>query len=67
MKSRPRSETNLLDPFQASSDQLLKLRHPLTILAKKIHWNRFDVALTECYCPATGAPPKDIQLLVGLN
>ena len=36
------------------------------MLAKKIDWKRFDVALADCYCPDTGAPAKAIRLLVGL-
>ena len=34
------------------------------MLARKIDWQRCDVA---CYCPDTGAPGKDIRLLVGLH
>ena len=67
MKPKPRSEASQLDLFQAQLDQLLNLDHPLCVLAGKIDWNRFDVAFADCYCPETGAPGKDIRLLVGLH
>jgi IS5 family transposase len=67
MKPKPRSEASQLDLFQAQLDQLLNLTHPLCVLAGKIDWNRFDVAFADCYCPETGAPGKDIRLLVGLH
>ena len=67
MKPKPRSETSQLDLFQARFDQLLNLSHPLCVLARKIDWQRFDVAFAGCYCPDTGAPGKDIRLLVGLH
>jgi IS5 family transposase len=65
MKPKARSEASQLDLFQSSFDQLLNLSHPLCILARKIDWSRFDVAFADCYCPDTGAPGKDIRLLVG--
>jgi IS5 family transposase len=60
MKPRPRSETSQFD-------QLLNLSHPLCLLARKIDWQRFDVAFAGCYCPDIRAPGKDIRLLVGLH
>ena len=67
MKPKPRPESSQLELFQAQFDQLLNLNHPLCILARKIDWNRFDLALADCYSPETGAPGKDIRLLVGLH
>ncbi|HIE97852.1 MAG TPA: hypothetical protein EYG03_26200 [Planctomycetes bacterium] len=58
MKPKPRSETSQLDLFLAQFDQLLNLSHPLCVLARKIDWQRFDVAFAGCYCPDTGAPGK---------
>ena len=37
------------------------------MLARKIDWRRFDIAFADCYCHDTGAPGKDIRLLVGLH
>jgi len=67
MKPKPRPEASQLDLFQAQFDQLLNLSHPLCVLARKIDWQRFDVAFAGCYCPDTGAPGKDVRLLVGLH
>lgn len=67
MKPKPRSEVSQLNLFQAQFDQLLNLNHPLCVLASKIDWKRFDVTFADCYCPKTGAPGKDIRLLVGLH
>ncbi len=67
MKPKPRPEASQLNLFQAQFDQLLNLDHPLCVLARKIDWQRFDIAFADCYCPDIGAPGKDIRLLVGLH
>lgn len=67
MKPKPRPEASQLELFQSHFDQLLNLDHPLCLLAAKIDWQRFDAAFADCYCPDTGAPGKDIRLLVGLH
>ena len=67
MKPKPRPEISQLDLFQSRFEQLLNHDHPLFILANRIDWNRFDVALADCYCPDIGAPAKSIRLLVGLH
>lgn len=66
MKPRLRSESSQLQLFQSHFDQLLNPDHPLVILAKKIDWNRFQVALQDCYSPDMGAPGKSVRLIVGL-
>lgn len=66
MKPRLRSESSQLQLFQSHFDQLLNPDHPLVVLAKKIDWNRFQVALQDCYSPDMGAPAKSVQLIVGL-
>lgn len=67
MKPKPRAQASQLDLFQAHFDQLLNLDHPLCVLARKIDWQRFDVAFADCYSSEMGAPGKDIRLLVGLH
>jgi len=67
MKPRPTSANAQLQLFQAHFDQLLNPDHPLIMLANRIDWERFDVALADCYCPDNGAPAKAIRLLVGLH
>lgn len=67
MKPRSRSSDDQLHLFQAHFDQLLKPDHPLVLLADRIDWARFDIALADCYCPDNGAPAKAVRLLVGLH
>ena len=67
MKPKRRPRNSQLDLFQAHFDQLLNPQHPLYVLANKIDWDRFDIAFADLYCPDTGAPGKDIRLLVGLH
>ena len=67
MKPKRRAKNSQLELFQSHFDQLLNPQHPLYVLANKIDWDRFDIAFADCYCPDTGAPGKDIRLLVGLH
>ena len=67
MKPRPTSSADQFQLFQAHFDQLLNPDHPLIVLANRIDWQRFDVALAGCYCPDNGAPAKAVRLLVGLH
>lgn len=66
MKPTLRPISNQLQLFQSHFDQLLNPSHPLIVLAKKIDWNRFQVALQDCYSPDLGAPAKSVRLIVGL-
>ena len=61
-KSSPESQHNL---FQAHFDQLLDPKHPLVILANKIDWKRFDLALADCYSADFGRPAQSTRLMVG--
>lgn len=67
MKPRPRPNADQFELFQAHFDRLLNPDHPLVLLADKIDWSRFDVALAECYCPDNGAPGKAVRLMIGLH
>ena len=67
MKPKPRPKSSQLDLFQAQFEQLLNHDHPLYVLANRIDWQRFDVALADCYSADLGAPAKSIRLLVGLH
>lgn len=67
MKPKPSSKSSQLNLFQAQFDQLLNPDHPLVILARKIDWNRFDLAFADCYSQDMGAPAKAVRLMVGLH
>jgi IS5 family transposase len=66
MKPSLRPISSQLHLFQAHFDQLLNPNHPLVVLAKNIDWNRFQLALEECYSPDLGAPAKSVRVIVGL-
>lgn len=66
MKPRPRTDAAQRDLFQAQFSQILNLDHPLLVLAEKIDWKRFDVALADGFCPDFGAPALPTRLIVGL-
>ena len=66
MKPRSRMDAQQLDLFQAQFDQILNPDHPLVVLANKIEWKRFDVALEPCFHPEVGAPALPTRLMVGL-
>jgi len=66
MKPRARTDAQQLDLFKAQFSQILNPDHPLLILAEKIDWKRFDVALADCFCPDFRAPALPTRLMVGL-
>jgi len=49
-----------------SFSDTLNQKHPLYILASKIHWKVFEKAFTLLYSADTGRPAKPIRLMVGL-
>ena len=58
-------ETNQSSLFFNFEDTLNK-KHPLFILANKIHWHLFEEAFLPMYSPDKGRPAKSIRLMVGL-
>jgi transposase, IS5 family len=66
MKPSFRPLSSQLQLFQSHFDQLLNPNHPLVVLSKKIDWNRFQVALEDCYSPDLGAPAKSVRVIIGL-
>lgn len=49
-----------------SFEDTLNPRHPLYILANKVHWHIFEEAFAPLYCKDNGRPGKPIRLMVGL-
>lgn len=66
MIKKSTSSSSQLNLFKANFNQLLNMKHPLVLLADKIDWQKFDVALADCYSPDFGAPAKNIRLMTGL-
>lgn len=50
----------------SSFEDTLNQKHPLYILANKIHWSIFEEAFLPLYCQDNGRPAKPIRLMVGL-
>jgi len=53
--------------IQPGLDHILKLKHPLCILANKIDWKFFADAFSSYYSENRGSPGKPIRLMVGLH
>lgn len=51
--------------FQTQFDQILKLDHPLVVLAEQIDWGRFEVALELCFDPEFWTPTLPTRLMIG--
>ena len=47
-------------------EDILNQKHPLYILANKIHWHIFESAFLPLYSQTQGRPGKPIRLKVGL-
>lgn len=52
--------------FFFSFEDTLNPKHPLFILANKIHWPIFENEFSPLYCQDNGRPAKSIRLMVGL-
>jgi IS5 family transposase len=66
MKPRPNADSHQLDLLKAQSTRILDLDHPLVVLADKIHWQRLELALAECFPSDLGAPTLSTRLIIGL-
>jgi len=65
---RPRlQDRGAFELFQAHFDQLLNPAHELVQLARKIDWDRLEVAFVGCFSADMGAPAKATRLMAGLH
>ena len=60
-----RKSHNQISLFSSLEDTLSQ-KHPLYILANKVHWHIFEEAFLPLYCQDNGRPAKPIRLMVGL-
>jgi IS5 family transposase len=56
------NQNNLFFTFEDTLNQ----KHPLYILAHKVHWHLFEESFSPLYSQDTGRPAKPIRLMVGL-
>lgn len=64
MITKPQNTAQL--GFYSTFEEQLDQRHPLYILANKIHWQQFEDAFAKHYSQNMGAPAKPIRLMVSL-
>jgi transposase, IS5 family len=63
---KPKRATPQRQLFGAQLSELLNPEHPLYILAERIDWRQFDLAIDECYAAELGRPGVNTRLMVGL-
>jgi len=64
MISKPKNTSQL--GFYSTFEEQLDHKHPLYILANRIHWQEFENAFAKHYSQTMGAPAKPIRLMVSL-
>jgi len=63
---KPKKPTPQRQLFGAHLSELLNPEHPLYLLAERIDWPQFDVAIDACYAEELGRPGVNTRLMVGL-
>ena len=63
---KPKVATPQCELFGAKLRELLNPKHPLYVLAERIDWSQFDVAIDACYAEELGRPGVNTRLMVGL-
>ncbi len=62
----PKTPTPQRDLFGFQLREMLNPDHPLFVLAERIDWSQFDVAIAGCYASDLGRPGVNTRLMVGL-
>src|SRR5687767_9919764 len=65
-KMKPKVATPQCELFGARLSELLNCEHPLYVLAERMDWTQFDVAIEACYAEELGRPGVNTRLMVGL-
>ncbi|QEG34750.1 IS5 family transposase [Bythopirellula goksoeyrii] len=63
---KPKKQTLQRELFGAHFSEMLNPEHPLYVLAERIDWQQFDVAIDSCYADELGRPGVNTRLMVGL-
>ena len=63
---KPKAATPQCELFGARLSELLNPEHPLYVLAERLDWSQFDVAIDACYADELGRPGVNTRLMVGL-
>lgn len=65
-KMKPKKSPPQRQLFGAELSEMLNPKHPLYVLAERIDWQQFDVAIDSCYASDLGRPGVNTRLMVGL-
>jgi IS5 family transposase len=63
---QPKARPPQCELFGARLSELLNPEHPLYVLAERIDWSQFDLAIDACYADELGRPGVNTRLMVGL-
>jgi IS5 family transposase len=63
---QPKARRPQHELFGARLSELLNPEHPLYLLAERIDWSQFEVAIDACYADELGRPGVNTRLMVGL-
>ena len=63
MQAKPKSAQSEL--FKTPLAKIIKIRHPLCILASRINWTGLDNTFGTLYSEGKGRPAKPTRLMVG--
>ena len=66
MKPKEHRETGDCDLFRSRLDQIIKLTHPLVLLAKRIDWSHLEITFGAAYSDKPGHPPLPTRLMAGM-
>src|SRR5579871_1181606 len=66
MKPRERRESGEQDLFRSRLDQIIDLKHPLSVLAGKVDWGFLEQNFGAAYTDGPGQPPLPTRLMAGL-
>ena len=63
---KPKSHIPQRELFGAHLSEMLNPEHPLYVLAERIDWQQFELAIDECYAEELGRPGVNTRMMVGL-
>ena len=66
MKPRECRQSGEQDLFRSRLDQIIDLKHPLAVLARRVDWAFLEKVFGEVYKDGPGQPPLPTRLMAGL-
>jgi transposase, IS5 family len=63
---KPKKPAPQRELFGAHFSEMLNPEHPLYVLAERIDWQQFELAIDACYADELGRPGVNTRLMVGL-